>query len=189
MTKDSAKFLKVTDTSCTAESGDRVHDCFVRGVLTPTVFKYGVDTVLPYEHGIKFNLPGFNLFDADGQPLAIPAVTKESIRDSLAAGEVVAKLTELTLSSLKIRAAQKKGGEIYLDADDASRVDLIDFIMGTPPVAEVSHETIDGEDDLVDHEGDDDEHSVVSVSPAAPAPETPFEWKPEADEADEEEAA
>lgn len=183
MTKDSAKFLRVVDSSCTAENPHREHQVWVKGVLTNTIFDFGKDTILPFEHGSKFNIDGFTPYETDGRPLELPAVTKESIRSELAPDQVVAKLSELTLSSLKLRAAQKKGGEVFLDADDEARGDLIDFIMGVAPTPfEEPVETIDDEDDLVDHEGDDDEHTVVSVSPAA-APETPFEWKPEADEA------
>ncbi len=167
MTKDSAKFLRVTDSSCTSEYPERHHSINVGGQNIPVVFKYGEEKVLPYEQALKFNIDGFTLEDTDGKPLVMPAVTKENIRDALAADEVVAKISELTLSSLKIRAGQKTGGEIYLDADDDARDDLIDFLSGKPPAvtAEASVETIDGEADLIDDEGDDTDE--VHVGPAA----------------------
>ena len=163
MTQDSAKFLRVVDSSCTAESPERTHDVFVRGALTRTVFKFGEELILPFEHGIKFMLDGFKVEEADGTAMNLPAVTKESIRETLAADQVVANLSELTLASLKLRAGQKKGGEIYLDAGDDARGDLIDFIIGKPPAAaaEEQVEAIDGLSDLVDHEGDDDETHIA----------------------------
>lgn len=184
MTKDSAKVLKVTDLSCTAESPVRTHDCFVRGVLTPTVFKYGEETILAFEHGIKFMLDGFKVEEADGRTLNLPAVTKESVRSELAADQVIANLSELNLASLKLRAGQKPGGEVFLDASDDARGDLIDFIVGKPPVvaAEETAETVDGEDDLVEddeEEGDVADHATVaplqSGTPAAPVVSAPDE--------------
>lgn len=160
MTKDSEKLLRVKDTSCTAECPERVHDVFVRGVLTRTVFNYGEDTILEFEHGIKFMLDGFKVEEADGSTLNLPAVTKESIKSELAADQVIANLSELNLASLKLRAGQKAGGEVFLDADDTVRADLIAFILGAPPAAAEEHvENIDGEDDLVDHDDDEGDGS------------------------------
>lgn len=159
MTKDSAKFLRVTDSSCTAESPERTHDVFVRGTLTRTIFTLGKEVILPFEHAIKFMIDGFTVEEVDGRTLNLPAVTKESIRSELAADQVIAYLSELTLASLKLRAGQKQGGEIFLDADDSARGDLIDFILGKPPgsAADEPLKTVDGEDDLVDDEGDEDD--------------------------------
>lgn len=181
MTKDSAKFLRVTDSSCTAESPERTHDVFVRGTLTRTIFTLGKEVILPFEHAIKFMIDGFTVEEVDGRTLNLPAVTKESIRSELAADQVIAYLSELTLASLKLRAGQKQGGEIFLDADDSARGDLIDFILGKPPgsAADEPLKTVDGEDDLVDDEGDDDDilpPKTAAPSPApaaAPAPVTP----------------
>lgn len=187
MTKDSAKILRVTDSSCTAETPVREHDVFVRGVLTRTVFKFGEETLLAFEHGIKFMIDGFKVEESDGRTLNLPAVTKESIRAELAADQVIANLSELTLASLKLRAGQKPGGEVYLDAGDDARADLIAFIMGKPPVG-VADESVDGHADLVDDEGDDDDSqpqkipAVASVAgikltpvvqPTAPQPQDP----------------
>ncbi len=156
MTKDYAKFLKVTDSSCTAESPERIHDVFVRGELKRTVFKFGEELILPFEHGIKFMLDGFKVEEADGRTLNLPAVTKESVRSELAQDQVIANLSELTIASLKLRAGQKPGGEVFLDAEDDARGDLIDFLIGKPPAA-AEVKTVDAEDDLLDHEGDEDE--------------------------------
>lgn len=165
MTKDSAKLLKVTDTSCTAECPQRIHDVMVRGVLTRTVFEYGKDLILPFEHGIKFMLDGFKVEESDGTTLNLPAVTKETVKSELAKDEVIANLSELTMASLKLRAGQKKGGEIYLDADEEARADIIAFIVGEPPAreAEANTETVDGEDDLIDHDDEGDVTGEVHV--------------------------
>lgn len=190
MTKDSAKLLRVTDSSCTAETPVREHDVFVRGVLTRTVFKLGEELLLPFEHGIKFMLDGFKVEEADGRTLDLPAVTKEHIRAELAPDQVIANLSELTLASLKLRAGQKKGGEIFLDAGDDVRNDIIDFLLNKAPAtaSEEPVETVDGEDDLVEHDDEGDGLVETRVptpagpvtspftddkNPAAPAPLTP----------------
>jgi hypothetical protein len=175
MTKDSEKLLKVTDSSCTHTDPERVHDVFVRGVLTRTVFKYGQDTILAFEHGIKFMLDGFKVEEADGLTLNLPAVTKESVKSQLAQDQVIANLSELTLASLKLRAGQKAGGEVFMDADDVDRSDIIAFLLGNPPVAAADEtvENVDGEDDLVDHEGDDDGETTVTVPPVGDNPPAP----------------
>jgi len=184
MTKDSAKFLRVTDSSCTAEQPERTHDVFVRGELKRTIFKFGEELILPFEHGIKFMLDGFKVEETDGRTLNLPAVAKESIKAELAPDQVIANLSELNIASLKLRAGQKPGGEVFLDAEDDARGDIIDFLVGKPPAAADSGEpveTIDGETDLVDHEGDDDATTTVSIPPsggadpnAASPPLTPF---------------
>ena len=168
MTKDSEKFLKVTDSSCTPECPVREHAVEVRGVLTNTLFKYGVDTILAFEHGIKFMLDGFKVEEMDGRTLNLPAITKESVRHELAADQVIANLSELTLASLKLRAGQKPGGEVFLDADDAARGDLIDFIIGKPPAAaaEETVENVDGEENLVADE-DEGDHLPETKAPVA----------------------
>lgn len=170
MTKDSAKILRVTDSSCTAETPVREHDVFVRGVLTRTVFKFGEETLLAFEHGIKFMIDGFKVEESDGRTLNLPAVTKESVRAELAADQVIANLSELTLASLKLRAGQKPGGEVYLDAGDDARADLVAFIMGKPPVG-VADGTVDGHEDLVDDEGDDDD--ITPKKSSTPQPQDP----------------
>lgn len=174
MTKDSAKFLRVTDSSCTAESPERVHDVFIRGVLIRTVFKFGEELVLPFEHGIKFMLDGFKVEETDGTAVNLPAVASEIAKATLAVDQVVANLSELTVASLKIRAGQKPGGEVFLDAEDDARGDLIDFIIGKPPAGVADKvEIIDGQDDLVDHEGDDDGITTIKHQISAPTPVIP----------------
>lgn len=174
MTKDSAKFLRVTDSSCTSETPNRTHDVFVRGTLISTVFEFGKEVILPFEHGIKFMIDGFKVEEADGSTLNLPAVTKESVRAELAADQVIANLSELTLASLKLRAGQKPGGEIYLDSGDDARADLISFIMGKAPVPDAAFESIDGEDDLIDDEGDHLPEVKAPVGDNPPAPDAGF---------------
>lgn len=130
------KFLKVTDKSCTDLSGDRHHQIMVGGELLTITFSHGKEKHLPFEQGVKFaGKDGFVVEDSDGIALGV-GVTAEGIRHELADDEVVAKLTELTVDSLKLRAAAKKGGEMFLKAGDEDRADLIAFILGKPPVPE-----------------------------------------------------
>lgn len=124
------KFIRVIDSSCTEENPRREHEI---GGMT-IVFEYGKDTILPYAQGLKFNLAGFTIQEVDGTAIALPSPAKEGLF-GLAKDEVVAKLGELTTTSLKLRAAQKKGGELFLDAGDDGRADMIRFIIGEAPVA------------------------------------------------------
>lgn len=148
------KFIHVIDSSCTEEYPRREHE--IDGLTV--VFEYGKKTILPYAQGLKFNLPGFTLQEVDGSAIALPAQAKEGLF-CLAKDEVVAKLAELTTTSLKLRAAQKKGGEMFLDAGEDGRADMISFIIGEAPVVAAAAETPAAEaetDDLIDtsEEGD-----------------------------------
>jgi hypothetical protein len=161
----SEKLLRVTDSSCTAEAPERTHTIKVRGELVDITFKLGEDKILPFEQGVKFMVDGFKVEEADGGTLVLPAVAKDNIKASLAGDEAVANLAELTLSSLILRASQKPGGEIYLNATDADRDDLISFIKGEAPKAgpdETKVETVgEAEEDLIDTEGEDNAETVT----------------------------
>ena len=129
------KTLKVIDSSCTAEYPVREHHIKIHGEIIPVVFKYGEDKILPYEQALKFvTLAGFTVKDDCGAALVVPAVAKDNIKASLPKDEAVANLAELTLSSLILRAGQKPGGEVYLDAGEEDRADIIAFLIGEPPV-------------------------------------------------------
>jgi hypothetical protein len=156
--------LRVTDSSCTAEYPVREHIIKVDGKLVAVVFRHGEDTILPYEQALKFNTDGFKLHEIDGTALALPAVAKDNVRDSLGFGEVVAKLEELTLSSLILRAAQKAGGEMYLAAQEGDRADLIAFIRGEAPKA--------GPDEtaLIDEDADGEELGAMMAGKLPPMP-------------------
>lgn len=169
---NSEKSLRVTDSSCTEAYPQREHTIMFRGELLTVVFKYGVDTILPYEQALKFNVDGFKLHELDGSELAMPAVAKDNVKASLSSGEAVANLEELTLSSLKLRAAQKPGGEIYLEAGEDARADLIAFIKGEAPKTgadETAPVVVDGtEEDLID-DGEGEELGAMMAGKAPPA--------------------
>lgn len=173
MTK-AEKFLLVTDSSCTLDYPERTHTINVRGQDIAVTFNFGKETVLPFEQGVKFSkLAGFTVEEKDGYSLVIPAVTPENIKQALAKDEVIAKLGELSLSSLKLRAASLKGGEIFLDAGDDARNDIIAFIVGEPPVGLVAEPTVDGEEVLIEDEDETIiEGSEPNTNPETSAPQT-----------------
>lgn len=137
------KFLSVTDSSATFDCPTREHQIFLNGEILTVSFQHGKATVLPYEIGLKFMLPGFTVKDAEDNELVIPT----SEVDALAEDEVVAKLTELTDDSLMIRAISKVGGEQFMVGDQPSRSELIAFLMAGPAEAE-KEEVVFDEDDL-----------------------------------------
>lgn len=136
MKNDIQKMLRVIDTSCTDEAKTRTHDIIVNGQAVSVTFTHGVDTILPHEQALKFMKDGFRVEELqDGYELRLPPVPMDNIAASLKPGECVATFEELTVSALKVRAAQKEGGEIYLNADDASKPDLIAFLKGEAPAS------------------------------------------------------
>ncbi len=145
---EKGKFLEVIDSSTTETHRERTHDIIVNGEVIPITFVFGKRTILPFEQGIKFMKDGFEVKEVDGDSLELPAVASENVQFQLKKDECVAKYTELTLSALKLRAAKKNGGEMYLDATDEDREDIISFITG-----EELHTVIDKEpDDEIDIE-------------------------------------
>ena len=157
------KKLRVTDSSCTPEYTERVHTVKVRGEFIDVKFQYGVETILPFEQGIKFMKDGFKVEEVDGTVLMLPAVAKEEIVAALPKDEAVANLAELKLSALILRAGQKPGGELYFGAGEESRADIIAFLIGEPPAAVGGDaETVvdAGEESLID-EGDDAPETVI----------------------------
>ena len=176
MTKEKERFLRVTDSSCTEEHSMRTHSIKVRGEIIDVTFIYGEPKIPPFEQGIKFMLDGFKVEEVGGGELILPAITKEGVKASIKSDEAVANLSELTLSSLILRASQKPGGEIYLDAGEASRDDIIAFIKGEPPVAGPDEAVADvaGDDDesLIDEGDSEDTLSLGAAEAAEPETET-----------------
>lgn len=157
MTKstEAVKALHVVDSSVTEEAQERVHDVIVKGEIQQVAFRYGEKTILPFEIGVKFSgLQGFSVHEVDGKLLELPAKASENVAAQLAYDECVAKYSELTFTSLKLRAAQKPNGEIYLEADEKDRDNLIAFLIGEPPVSDVVYEDV-SEIDLADEDQDD----------------------------------
>lgn len=153
---DNQRYLRVHDTSCTAEAPVRTHDIIVHGQVISVTFKHGEETVLPFEQGVKFMQDGFKVEEVDGSSVVLPTIASDAVNATLAPDECVAKYVELTLSSLRIRAAQKPGGEVYLNAGEETRDDIIAFLIGKAPegFTEAESEFVDGEENLLD---DDDE--------------------------------
>lgn len=154
MTENTEKYLRVIDSSVTELNKHRIHEIVINGTILTINFVYGEDTILPFEQGIKFMKDGFTVEEVDGKSLNLPAVPTENVAAQLKDDECVAKFTELTTSSLLLRAAQKTGGEIYLNATDSDRDDVIAFIRGIAPVNLVSEDEtlieLEEGDDIVD---------------------------------------
>lgn len=159
--ENTEKLLRVTDKSCTVEFSERTHTINVRGQEIPVTFKFGEAKVLPFEQGVKFMVDGFIVEDFDGTVLGLPAVAREGAASYLGKDEVIAKLSELTISALKVRAAQKNGGEMFLEADEAAKADIIAFIIGDAP------EGLAVEAEVSDVEDDADAGKPVIVDPKA----------------------
>lgn len=170
---DNRKYLRVIDSSCTPEAQERTHSVNFGGEKVSVTFKYGEPTVLPYELAMKFNVEGFTLESTDGAPLVLPTQAKDAVALHLEADECVAKYYELTTESLVLRAVQKPNGEIFGDAGEEDRSDLVAFLSGKGPdgtgEAGDDQSEIDDEDSLIE-EDDDETNGGAGLSDDAPAP-------------------
>ena len=159
-------YLLVVDSSVTEINKERTHEIRVEEELVSVTFKYGEETILPFSHGVKFSgLDGFTVESSDGLPLEMPPVASDNVVAQLDKGECIAKYTELTISALKMRAVKKDGGEIYLDAEEDDRADVIAFVSGENPVEtdfEENFGSIDGEENLLD-EDDENEGDIPNL--------------------------
>lgn len=177
MSKNEQRTLLVVDSSCTEEAKERTHDIIVDGRVISVTFKHGEDTVLPFEQGVKFMCDGFVVTECGGAELTLPAIATDNVSAQIGPDECLAKYTELTISALKLRAAQKEGGEIYLDADDEDKEDLIAFIMGESPVDEAEEAEEDksliDEDQIEIDMGEETDDTDSDPSPLEDAPENP----------------
>lgn len=150
------KYLLVKDSSVTEEHNHRTHEIVVKNEIIPITFRYGEDTILPFEHGIKFMKDGFTVEEVDGSTLELPVVPAENVSATLEKDQCVARFSELKTDALKLRAAQKNGGEIYLDATEQDRKEILAFLTGAEP------DTIDDEENLIE---DTDEDEIFDPSP------------------------
>lgn len=160
--EDEPEALLIIDSSVNEDHPIRVHEIIVDGDIVPITFKLGEPTVLPFKQGIKFMKDGFTVKAASGDDLNLPAVPNENVIAQLKADETVAKYGELTFTALKLRASQKKDGEVYLDADEGDRADIIDFLIGNKPQEAES---------LIEDEGDLSETIDVSEEKVTPDPD------------------
>lgn len=151
---EQSKLLLVTDSSATELCPVRTHEIILNGELISVKFKYGEGTVLPFEQGIKFMKDGFKVEEVDGQTLNMPAIATEWVASQIDKDECIAKYSELTLASLKLRAAQKKDGEVFLKATEKQREEITKFLIGdTATVNQIVEdviEEIDTESDMVE---------------------------------------
>lgn len=157
------KFLRVIDSSCTNECPERTHTIVVHGSRVVVTFKLGTETILPFEQGIKFMIDGFTVEEVDGNVLDLPAVASESVLPLLANDECVAKYSELSTSALKLRAAAKSGGEIYLGSSDDDRNLIVSFLSGNLPELPTDPQNDEVSEDDEDHEGDGLDENIVDA--------------------------
>lgn len=159
---DSDGFL-VIDSSVNEDNPVREHEIIVKGQIIPVVFRLGEPKILPFEHAMKFMKDGFTVKEVNGSDINLPAVPTDSVSAQLAPDETVAKYSELTFSALKLRAAQKSDGDIYLEAKEEDRLEIISFLMGEVPAVEV--DTVEADD------GDRSEEIDVTEPKITPDPD------------------
>ncbi len=159
--EENEKVLLVIDSSVNEENPKRVHEVIIEGEIEEVKFSLDEPTVLPFKVGVKFMKDGFTVREATGEDIVLPAVATDNVAAQIASDECVAKYSELTFSALKIRAAQEVDGEIYLDADEEDRQDIINFLCGEPPESLIDDESfIEDADEVVT-----DEDPVVTIDP------------------------
>ncbi|WOF74139.1 hypothetical protein QMT40_001786 [Parvibaculaceae bacterium PLY_AMNH_Bact1] len=109
--------LFVLDTTC-KEDVNRTHEMPFEGRTVPITFKYDTPRELPFALAIKFlKTPSFVCTDEEGTPIPFDGIPKQP--GELQAGEelqlqpneVVAKLDELTVDALVLRANVLPDGE------------------------------------------------------------------------------
>jgi len=191
---EDTKFLEVIDSSAVEFGEERTHDIILNGEIISVTFKFGKKTILPFEQGVKFMKDGFVILDVDGDSLNIPAVASDNVSSQIGYDECVAKYSELTFSALKLRAAQKVGGEIYLKSKAGDTKNIISFLSGEAPETSLIDEenwgeyesipnTIDGEENLIDDS--EDVYNTETVDEKQDNTETAEKTNPETKEQEE----
>jgi len=165
-----SKFVRVFDSSATSECPVRNHQLIIGGQVKNFEFKEGEGLRLPFDIGMKFMQVGFTVKeDDDDVVIDRPAETQDAVRFQIGEDEVVARYSELTTESLKLRAVTCPGGEKFL-VQPFERSEIIHFIKTASAPDNVGHdETIDGLDDLLD---DAEEVDLASL-PGANVPLMP----------------
>ncbi len=104
----------------------RVHRVQVNGKVHKHTFKPDEALEMPFDQAMKYMQTGWVVKDAGGSEYAPPpAAGDRKGTITLAPGQVVANLDELTIDALKIRVATMPKGETLARAKKA---ELIDFI-------------------------------------------------------------
>lgn len=164
------KLCRVIDSSCTSESPLRVHEVMYAGEIKKIEFRYGQDTVIPYHLAVKFVKDGFSVMDHDGSALDQPAFTDDTIKSRIGPDEVVAKLDELEVSALQMRAVILPGGEKFLQGP-VQKEELIAFLKAPValPVEQSAPEPVSSDDlshieSIEDLEGEEMPSSVDIIT-------------------------
>jgi hypothetical protein len=123
--------LMVTDTTATPNYPKRIHTIVVAGTEISYTFEAGKPTQMPLAHAMKFvKNEAFIVVDpATGrryEPFADPSQRQVQIA-SLAPGQVIASLDELTSKALLFRCQSLNGGERY--GANSDRREMIAFIV------------------------------------------------------------
>lgn len=113
-TAERPEMMNVLDT--TAQAAPRTHTILVNGLEVNHTFHAGTPLTLPFAHAMRFvAIPSFVVTDpANGDRISPPADPKKSettLGVILDDGEVVARLDELHIDALILRANLIPGGE------------------------------------------------------------------------------
>lgn len=179
-----APMYQVWDTSATHSVRQREHEIIFNGEIETIHFEYNKPTLMPFEKAIKFRQEGFIVKDPNGFQVVGPNKQVDTITDKLAPDEVIARLDELTIESLIVRAVMRPGGEHY--SKSSSKTDLIKFLLkdkGVKPARrgrptedliddepmsdEQLRNMLPGEDDAAQsaHEPDEDDEPELPYDP------------------------
>lgn len=114
------------------QGGYRDHDLMVDGIRRTFRFEHGKQLQLERRIAHKFLLPGFKVFDHTGRELAnLPEQPSGGVVNltKLDPNQVVARIDELTVEALYIRAARMPGGDQL--REDLGRDALVAWVVDT----------------------------------------------------------
>lgn len=120
----------VEDLNATRVGVERAHDIIVAGEIITYPFRPRHSTKMPFAHAVKFlKNKAFRVTDASGKVYEPIAEAKPEARASLsiADDEVIARLDELTVESLAIRANALDGGEGFKKS--SRKADIMAFLI------------------------------------------------------------
>lgn len=153
------RLYQVWDSSATPQAKERIHEIIFEGEIIEVTFNYNKPTLLPFEKAIKFRQDGFIVKDPAGFQVEGPNKKNDSVTDKLEKNEVIARLDELSLDALIVRAVMRPGGEKY--SKSTSKKELIDFLLADKgpktaprraPVPEYDGNEVASDDELSEDE-------------------------------------
>lgn len=122
------EILYVWDQNCTRSSGVREHDIMVDDELFTYDFRFGQPVPMPRSHAMKFAVhDAWLVRDQHGNEVLVTPPGDPALAPVLEPDQCVAYFEELTLDSLKARAAPLHGGE---KLSRANKQEIIDFLVG-----------------------------------------------------------